>query len=297
MTLPAAYRPSYSNTLVSNLYVTLDSWSASALDAAGTEWWLSTVDGWSGSPPVRLTGVDRPQDHGGFDGPTWLGRRIITLAGTAISPDQSTAWLARDIVSSLCSDPAQLYVLQVTEPGRPVRQSQVRLNTDIKVSAVSDAAFDFQVQLLAPDPRRYDTTVTSVTLLPPTGLDAGTTVPLTVPFTLPTVGTGPSQVTVTNAGTVATRPTVTFAGPLVDPQIANLTQGRTLAFTITLASGDLLVVDFDRRSVTLNGSASRSNTLNSGAAWWDISPGGNDIKFTAGGGAGSATVTYQSAWL
>jgi hypothetical protein len=296
VTLPLTYRPAPTNSLT-NLYVTVDGWSATAVDAQGTEWWLSTVDGWNGSPDVRLTGVDRPQDHGGFDGPTWFGSRIITLAGTAIALDQATAMLARDIVASLCWDPSQLFVMQVTEPGRPVRRCSVRLNAPTKVSPVNDASFDWQVQLKSPDPRRYDDTLTTVTLTPPTGLEAGVTFPVTAPFTVPTVGTGPSQQTLTNAGTIATRPVVTFAGPLVDPQIANLSQGKTLSFTITLASGDLLAVDFDRRSVTLNGTASRSNTLNSTAAWWDLDPGGNDIKFTAGGGSGSATITYRSSWL
>ena len=296
MTLPVIYRPSPANTLT-DLYVTLDGWSAPAVDAQGTEWWLTTVDGWNGSPDVRLTTVDRPQDHGQFDGPTFFGSRTITLAGSAIALDRTTALLARDIVASICWDPSQLYTLQVTEPGRPTRQADVRLNAATKVSGVNEVAFDWQIQLKAPDPRRYDATETVITLYPPTGAVGGVTVPFTVPLVLSTTGLSTSTATAVNAGTVATRPVVTLTGPLVDPQIANLTAGKTLSFVLTIASGDYVTVDFDRRTVLLNGTASRSSALTSTAAWWELPPGSSDLQVTAGGGDGSVEIRYRSAWL
>jgi hypothetical protein len=295
MTLPALYRPTTAATTVD--YIALDGWTASGLDAQGTEWWLSALDGWNGTPDLRLSGVDRPQDHGQFDGPSYLGSRIITAAGTAISPDRATALLARDIMSSVCSDPSQLYTLQVAEPGRPTRRCLVRLNAATKVSEVNEAGFDWQLQLRAPDPRRYDDTETLITLTPPTGAVGGITVPLTTPFTISTSGLSTSSATATNAGTIATRPVITLYGPLVDPVIANLTAMRTLSFTLTLASGDYLEVDFDRRTVLLNGTASRTSALTSTAAWWELAPGGNDLAFTAGGGAGTAEIRFRSSWL
>ncbi len=296
MTLPIVYRP-VSYATLTPYYITLDNWTVPAVDGQGTEWWASTLDGWNGSPDVRLTGQDRPQDHGQFDGPTWLGTRMITIAGSAIALDQTTALLARDIVSSICYDPAHLYTLQVTEPGRPTRRAGVRLNAATKVSGLSEVAFDWQIQLKCPDPRRYADTETVVTLFPPTGATGGVQVPLTAPFTLSTSGLSTSSATLTNAGTVATRPIAYLNGPLVDPQIANVTAMKTLSFTITIASGDYLAIDFDRRTVLLNGTASRANTLTSTAAWWELAPGGNDIAYTAGGGAGAAVIRYRSAWL
>jgi hypothetical protein len=294
MALPVLYRPG--STTTRTTYASLDGWSATATDDQGTEWWLSTVEGWAGTPSVRQSGVDRPQDHGGFDGPSFYGSRIITLAGSAISLDQSTALLARDIVASVCSDPSQLYTLKLTEPGRPTRRASVRLNAETKVSPVNEASFDWQLQLKSPDPRRYDDTETVVTLSPPTGAIGGLTVPVTVSFSISTTGLSTSSATATNAGTIATRPVVTLNGPLVDPQIANLTAMRTLSFTLTIASGDYLVVDFDRRTALLNGTASRSSALTSTAAWWELAPGGNDLQFTAGGGDGTAVIRYRSAW-
>lgn len=296
VTTLAGYRP-LTATSLTNCFLQLDSWAASAIDASGVEWWLGTLEGWNGTPDPRLSGVDRPQDHGQFDAPTYLSSRVITATGTAIAPDQTTAMYARDVLSSLCWDTTRLYTLQVTEPGRPVRRADVRLNAATKIGEVNPYAFDWQLQLKAPDPRRYGPTATPLVLTPPTGATGGVTAALTVPFTLSTTGLSTSNGVVTNAGTFPTRPIVTLAGPLVDPQIANLTSGRTLSLNIVLVSGDSLVLDFDRRTVMLNGSASRSNTLTASASWWELAPGGSDIQFTAGGGAGTATVTWASAWV
>lgn len=296
MALPALYRPT-TTPGISDIYLTVDGWGAGATDTQGTEWGLTSVDGWSGSPEVRLTGSDRAQDHGQFDGPSWLASRIITVQGEAQALDKPSALLAADIVSSVCSDPTQLYTLQVTEPGRPTRRASVRLNAATKVSDLTDTSFAWQIQFKAPDPRRYDATETVLTLYPPTGADGGLSVPVTVPFSIATSGVSSSMATVTNAGTVACRPVVTLAGPLVDPQIANVTAGRTLSLTITLVAGDTLILDFDRRSVLLNGTASRSSTITASAAWWELPPGGSDLVFTAGGGSGSATVRFRSSWL
>jgi hypothetical protein len=296
MPLPAMYRPTSTPTAVD--YITLDSWNATAVDDQNTEWWLTSLEGWHGTPDMRLTGIDRPLDHGQFDGPTYLAPRIITAAGTAIAPDRTTALLARDIVASLCSDPSLLYTLQVTEPGRPTRRASVRLNAATKVSEVSGTAFDWQIQFKAPDPRRYDDAETVVTLYPPTGAIGGLTLPFTTPFTYTTTGAAASSTTVTNAGTIAARPVVYMWGPLVDPEIANLTAGRTLSFTgLTLATGDFVVVDFDRRTALLDGTVSRTSYIDVSAAWWELSPGGNDLVFTAGGGGGYAEIHYRSSWI
>lgn len=297
MALPAAYRPPLGTYLL-DTSITLDNWAAPATDTTLTEWWVTSLDGWYGTPDLRLTGVDRPQDHGQVDGPSYLAARVITITGVAIAPDRPTAMNARDIITSLCWDPTQLYTLQVAEPGRPTKRCDVRLNTATKATYDAELTFDWSMQLKAPDPRKYADTETVVTLTPPTGAVGGVPFPTTFPATFTTTGLSTSTTTLTNAGTIATRPTVILAGPLADPQIANTTTGRSLAFTgLNIAAGDTVVVDFDRRTALYNGTASRTNYLAAGAAWWDLAPGGNDIAFTAGGGNGTAEIHYRTAWL
>lgn len=301
MALPAIYRPTIPGTAL-DAVVTLDNWScatnsADVVDSQGTEWWLTgDMDGWHGTAGVRLFGADRASEHGQFDAPSLFGPRVVALQGTAISTSKAAANLARDIVSSLCYDPSRLYVMQVAELGVPTRRCSVRLNAPVKVSSVSDAAFDWQVVLKAPDPRRYDDTESALVLQPPTGATGGIQFPLTLPFSFSTTGLSTSSGVATNAGTIACKPVVEFRGPLVDPQIAHLGQAKSLGMQITLATGDVLVADFDRHTIVLNGSASRATTLTASAAWWQLDPGGNDLVLTAGGGDGTATVRWRSSW-
>lgn len=296
MGVPVDYRPAGNPTLTR--YVILDDWGSSGLDDDGTEWWTTKFDGWAGTPGVRAALTPRVQGHGAFDSPNFYDTRIITLEGTAIAASEDLKYKAVDTVTSLAAwNPATLYPLVVTEPGRPDRRAMVRLSSPTKVDVFSEYAFDWSIQLVAPDPRRYANDETVLTLTLPAAGSSGLTFPATFPATFPESGLSSGAATATNVGTIATQPTITFTGPLVDPQIANVTQGRTLTFNITLSTGDTLIVDTANKTVLLGGTASRAYTIQVGSAWWDLDPGGNDIKFTGGGGSGTAEIRYRSAWL
>jgi hypothetical protein len=292
------YRPT--TVPLTDAYVQLDNWLAPALDSEGTEWILTAVEGWNGTAAVRTSLADRPQDHGSFDGPSFYGTRVITLEGSAISTSRSAAMKAQDILASVAAEQtASLYTLLVAEPGQPSRCAYVRLNGGTKIGTIHGGqSFDWNLQLIAPDHRRYADTETILTLELATS--GGTSTGLTAPFTAPFLTTGSAASTTTktayNIGTASTRPVVTFFGPLTNPGITNLNVGKTLSFTYDLLAGQTLVVDFDARTALLNGTASRTYAITPTAAYWDIAPGGNDIRFTALGGNGNAEVRFRSAW-
>lgn len=294
VTVATEYRPI--PVTVEDLSVALDDWTGGATDSQGTMWRVTNFEGWWSSPKPRLALSNRGADHGAFDAPAYFEPRVMTLEGVAVSPNRATHLLARDIVVSVCADPAVLYPLVVTEPDRPIRRCLVRQSAEVKVADVSDRVCRWSMVLVAPDPFRYANAETAVTLTLPSGADAGLSLPFTVPFIIPMSGVGENRATVVNAGTFATRPTVVFQGPVTDPAIVNLTQGKTLAFNVTITSGQTLVVDFANRSVLLDGTVSRAYTIAYGSAWWDLQPGSNDIQY-AGVGSGTALLTYRSSWL
>src|SRR5437762_2210454 len=134
MPIPGLYRPASTPGLATAVQVAVDGWVGGGTASDGTEWWVTDVQGWFGAPPVRLFGVDRPQDHGEFDAPAFYAPRVVTIKGTAIAVDQARAQIAADIISSVCSDPSGLYTAVFTEVGRGIaRQVGVRLNADTKV--------------------------------------------------------------------------------------------------------------------------------------------------------------------
>lgn len=303
MALPAIYRPAVTAALT-GWAVQLDGWGAGGtgtptIDANGTEWWCTKVEGWRDRPGMRVSSTARQADHGSFDAPSYLDSRVITVEGTAIATSEANGYLSADIVASICSDFTLLYPLVVTAPGRPDRRAYVRVNDATKVSeayGAGNVAFDWSLQLRAPDPRRYADAETDIVLTLPTGGGTGLTPPLTPPITLPS-GVATNAATAVNDGTIATRPTVTFIGPVTNPAIANITQGRTLSFLLDIAAGDSLTVDFDQKSVLLNGSVSRAWAIEPGSAWFDLGPGNNDIQYQADAGTGQATIVYRSSWI
>jgi len=102
--------------------------------------------------------------------------------------------------------------------------------------------------------------------------------------------------TVTNAGTHVAYPQITIAGPITNPVLTDSYNGWTMAFAITLAAGDIMVVDCKLKSVILNGTVSRRNTL-AGLRWFSIPAGVSDtIFFTADSGTGSATVQLYNTY-
>lgn len=303
MTLPAIYRPTPGVPLT-GWAVTLDGWAAGgtftgSVDANGTAWWITGVKGWRDRPAPRTADTDRQADHGSFDAPSYLPARIISVEGFAEATTETLGYLSADIMASVCSDTAVLYPLVVTEPGRPNRRCNVRLSAETLVGepyGASNGTFDWSLQLRAPDPRRYADAETDIVLTLPTGAGTGLIPPLTPPILIPS-GVATNVATAVNDGTFATRPVVSFFGPVTNPAIANLTTARTLAFNLDILAGDTVTVDFDAKSVLLNGEVSRAYAIAPGSAWFDLQPGNNDIQYAASAGTGQATITYRSAWI
>jgi hypothetical protein len=75
----------------------------------------------------------------------------------------------------------------------------------------------------------------------------------------------------------------------------------TLKFNITLGSTDTLVIDTSPgvHSVTLNGTASRNNTIAGGSTWFVLPPGSSTIGFASTDAtqvSGTCTVQFRNAW-
>lgn len=295
------YRPI--STPATDVYVTLDTWAAPATDADGTVWVCTNVDGWNGTPDVRVSAEDRAQDHGQYDGPNFYGARTITIEGTAFATSRENCMKAQDIMSSVAAwDSTALYPLTVVEPGRPPRQCMVRLDGATKVSPVyGGLQFDWQLALRAPDPLRYGDELSVPMVLPPPGGADDLALPVTFPFYIPWLTASSISVDVTNAGTIASRRLVAvLAGPVVDPTLTNATTGLSLSFDMTLYAGDTLTCDFKARTAVRTGfvPGPAEHSLKPSAAWWSLPPGPSSIVLGGLGDTGSGCeFRYRSAWL
>lgn len=261
---------------------------------------IQKITGLRGLPAIRSSDLPRPRAHGSFAGFLFMGERIITadlsVSVTMVDPFETVLTQVGDAFAPV-SDPNGLAPLQFLLPGwANPRQVMCR---PTKGGLPVDVNYQFHralipVELTCPDPRIYDTAGQAVTIGLPSPT-AGLTFPTGFPAVFGASSGGSGQIV--NAGNVDSAPVFTIRGPVTWPQISF--GALTLGFGLALSATDTLVVDCAARTVVLNGTASRYNTLLSGSAFFTIPPGTATIGFTSTDSTtvtGTVTAALSSAW-
>lgn len=273
-------------------------------DLNGNTWWVTEEQGWSGSPSPRTGRTDRPWTQGQYRIPNYNSSRIISLSGRTVCQSLSGRRLAEHQLAQLCWDPTLLYTLSCTEE-TGILSAQVERDAATQVVIDSGGlSLTWSLQLAAPDPRKYATTVSGSTGV------ASQTGGLSWPLDWTGGGAGglnwgtvtsTGTITLTNSGTADTWPVITFAangGTIVNPAALDA-NGNLLSFNLTLSGTDQLVLTTNPigRTVLLNG-ADRRSAMTS-AQWFSIYPGSTDpVSFTASSTSGSPlmTISYAPAY-
>jgi len=302
MPIPAEYRPTVVSTVP--VRIELDGWTAGGddtgdvVDSQGTMWTINTFDGWQGAPAVRTSLTERPGEHGSFDGRAFMQPRVITVEGMAFAVDRASAFRARDIIVSVCGDTGSLVTLTAYETGRPVKRALVRRSAETKTGPIIDNVFAWSMILVAPDPRRYSDTEHSQAVGLPQAGTGGLVFPLVFPLTFGSGASG-GEMTLTNAGTLATWPKWTITGPVTGARIVNTGTGEELEFdpTFAIASGQTLVIDTAAKTVIQSGISRRDRLF--AAQWFLLEPGDTGVRFSAISAfdaATSLTATWRDGW-
>jgi hypothetical protein len=262
------------------------------VDSVGVEWHLNGLDGWWDTPDTVDTIDQRPDDHGAVLGPSYLAPRTITLTGTIIGGDRPTLEAALDRLNAALPV-GVLTTLRVD--GTPSTQTMVRRRGPIRTSWIRQGLVQVQVPLLAPDPRRYDSTPQSQTVsVAPSS--TGLAWPVTPPLLFPGAPRGGSF-TATNTGTITAPWQARLEGPLPSPVLTHVPSGARLGFDLDIGAGEALDIDSLNKAARLNGVASRSGYISNGSTWWQLPPGASEIRLDAGttDAPGRLVFTYASA--
>ena len=153
------------------------------------------------------------------------------------------------------------------------------------------------IELLAPDPLFYDPDFVEVQLA---SFEGGMTVPLTIPFTLGTLGT---SVTVDNQGDVSTPLLFTLFGPLENPVLKNNTTGEEVQVNKNIQAGEKLTIftGFGEKSVELTDTGGVTENAFSfvtpASKFFQLQQGENDLEYTATSGDGDAFVKFFNRYL
>lgn len=260
---------------------------------------LTEITGFD-SPEVRESADDLVQQDGGLHGDFFFGRRPITITGLVhghSSAAERNLRLTR-LMQATNAMRADAVLTWLPDGGTTVNFVTLRRQQPLRISGGWNK--EFQISMVAADPRIYSNTLHTQTVnATDTGGAAGFSFPMVFPLDF-----GPASVSgqmfVENQGNAVSYPELTVTGPGTNPSIYNATTDETIALIYTLAAGETFVLDTLNRTVLLNGTESRYSAVDFLATdWWGLAPGTNDIRlqyFAPQSGA-SLQVAWRDAWL
>ena len=130
-------------------------------DSNGVFWIMKSLDGWE-TPDVQADVTPVAVEHGSFTGRFFYNSRSLTAAGYLFSPDGiSDLRTARDQLLAAVDTPGTFCTVKVDET--PARQAACKRNGKVGIVMRGKSLLEFDIPLLAPDPRRYSQTLTTVT--------------------------------------------------------------------------------------------------------------------------------------
>lgn len=265
---------------------------------------------------VRESTEDRTDAHGATSGPSYAGRRPVTLAG-AIVPEgasEPAAMIDRNIkLGKLRRVASSMMVRDGTMIFQPAGGYEMQTRLRLQQPPRTPGAWvkDFQLALVAQDPLLYSTewVVASAQGNAPGGIEP-ISYDLNGDVNSPW-GTTHTQLSVTNAGNAGTfldpndpgAPFVaTIQGPGTNPVLFSATAESALFFNaITLGNYDVLVIDSATGNITLNGENANGLLYIPRSRWFGMMHGANDFRlgFSSFPSSPSASLTIaaQHAWL
>lgn len=256
------------------------------------------LTGWDDAPAIRSGIQDRAQQDGGWDASGFYGPRIITVEGMVDQPSHAAAKAVADELLSL--SPRTVHEFAVDNEAVGVRTAWVRVTQGAVLEWLNGEAFTYGLQVTAPDPLKYGPQVFGQATLATSGGGGGLTWPLTWPLDWGVVaGTTPGAVSVGNAGTASYFPRLRIDGPVPNPTVTLAETGDFIRYNGTVAAGQWLDIDLDRRRVLLNGQVSMRHLVTFGGAWLSVPPGGGTVSWTADAADPAATLSvwsYEGAW-
>lgn len=247
------------------------------------------------SAPLRMT----TQEHQGMDGTyvdtPFMSSRTIVLSGVLYSNPTDNDTLLYSLRDDYQINTVRPFYFQL--PNQPMRFINCQgggLKYDIDTTRRLGLT-NLQFTLLAEDPYIYDypPSISQISSATIASVGTGFNESFNLGFGGTILSSGAS---VTNNGTHTAYPLITIVGPVTNPVLADSYSGITMAFNISLAAGDQLVIDCRQKSVVLNGTVSRRSTL-AGLNWISVPSGVSDtIFFSADSGTGSCTVTLWNTY-
>jgi hypothetical protein len=242
-----------------------------------------------GSPPSRANRIDKAQRHGQLDYTQFYSGRALGLEGVVVGATPTLAWAQLDAVKGWFALGAT-HTLTFTRAGfSAAEQCVITVDQFDCAVDIPQRVIPWQVTLVAADPRFYGAALKSGNYDPTlssTGGGAALPVVFPIVFSTSTV----TELILVNNGNFKSPPLLTIKGPIVNPIVDNDTTGESIYINYTLGSADTVVIDVNKRLVTLNGAPRADLLLASSTTWWEMIPGTNALRLRGTGATTGVTL-------
>jgi phage-related protein len=267
---------------------------------AGTPFVITEVMGLEDLPAIRNQDDNRGYNDGMFTGRDFFSGRTITFMFNILAGNGNTAQ-ANYALFQAALNPQQtgttaLNFLLSPADTQKVIYGRVRTRAVPVTPEYTYGKITAQVTIFCPDPRYYASTSNTLSLTP--AASSGRTYNRTYNLTYGG-GSQSGSGTVVNNGWATTNPVVTITGPALNPVLSNVTTGQNITINFNMGASDVVVIDLNLKTVTLNGTSAR-NILANSSQWFSAPPGSTQLSFSATtftAGVTTCVVSYSPAFV
>ena len=252
-----------------------------------------------GFPEKRLSLYEKSGEHGAFVSNDLYGGRAITLEGTVVGATESQFESRRRSLEAAFASQKDSKILSIPRTFKITTLDDVPLQAEVYVRVFRFERTDlthgrYFLELFSPEWPLDTQVLNNKTIELPSG--GGAVYPLIYPI-IYGAEVGGTAICV-NAGNTEAYPIITLNGILNNPIIQNVTVGRFIELSLTIASGSAVVIDMKKRTIVLDGQSVLGNKTDGSRFWW-LEPGDNTITFKSGSGSdtGNAQVQHRDAYL
>lgn len=255
------------------------------------------VDGLALSP-VRLSTVDRGGEDGAYIGNHLYGGRLISIEGGIYAEETADFYAARRYLQNALSIERNVLGIPIAKTLKFTTRENVSYQVEVFVRSMNmlTRRFDFvpfKIDLYAPFPFLQSQEQKTLSL------NATTNGGVLYPYVYPVVyGSNTSMGNAVNAGNARVFPVITLTGPLNDPVVINATTGAYMSIDHTFTASDVMVIDMQNKTITLNGTPAISKR-SFASDWWYLQPGTNAIQITTSTSSdtGTASIVFRDTYL
>ena len=256
--------------------------------AIGSTKVVTRAEGLQGAPPIREVKALKGQQHGAYNRSKWLDSRTITLEGEVIASSIESSFDAFDSI-------ATAFASSISTPGtlkwtRDAAGQALQVSCQLGslaplVMTDNGNLLQYQVTLVANDPRVYDQATTTAT---------------------GSAFSSSSTASFNNTGSITTPPIIRVYAGITNPVVKLNGTGTGLTFVGAVAA-DYMEIDVANRTIKtgtgggtgLTGTTNVLSSLNAGVSDWFELPTGSGTVVLTGSSTGSPRVdlVYTPAFI